>query len=177
MNLTHVDGNKVVPVYNNESRILILGSFPDVKARDTIGFCYANPRNRFWDVMTKLFGETFPKPDISHPENLDVLTALLNKHHIAIWNVIQSCDIHGALDNTIKSPEPNDLHIILDNAQINQIYTNGTVATTKYNKIIKNNENIKPKITLPTIQLPSTSPRNTRYSLECLVEAWKVILK
>ncbi|MBQ1267342.1 MAG: hypothetical protein IIY06_11415 [Proteobacteria bacterium] len=77
MSLQYSSGNKVSPIFDENSRILILGSFPDVKARDVIGFCYSNPRNRFWDVMTAIFGECFPKPDINHPENKDILVAKL----------------------------------------------------------------------------------------------------
>ena len=171
MSLQYASGNIVLPIFDENSRILILGSFPDVKARDVIGFCYSNPRNRFWDVMTSVFGESFPKPDINHPENKDILIAKLRKHHIALWNVICECKINGALDNTIRNAKPNDINIILQVSKIEKIFTNGSLATTKYNTLLK------PITGIEATRLPSTSPRNTKYTLNKLVDAWKIIGK
>lgn len=146
------------PVYDSESRILILGSFPSVKSRE-INFYYGHRQNRFWKLLSLLFNE-----DIK-----DKKTFLL-KHHIALFDVIESCDIIGSSDSSIRNVKPNDLNIILNNSKIETIYLNGSKAYELYNKYCKDSYDIE------AIKLPSTSPANAAYSLNDLYNEWKIIL-
>ena len=150
------------PVFDNESRVLILGSFPSVKSREAM-FFYGHPQNRFWKVIASLYGEEIPT-------TVEEKKALLLRNHIAVWDVIASCDIEGSSDSTIKNVQPNDISSILDNAQIKAIYVNGKTAEKYYKKYIEKIINRK------AVCLPSTSPANAAWSLERLLEAWRVIL-
>ena len=162
----------IPPLYDHESRILILGSFPSVKSRET-AFFYGHPQNRFWKVLSRLLEESFP-------ETIPDRRALLLRRHIAVWDVIASCEIRGSSDSSIRNVTPNDLRIILNAAPIRQIYTNGQTAGRLYRKyqekVLKQNEN---ELTCPadSITLPSTSPANAAWSLDRLAEAWSVILQ
>lgn len=151
----------IEPVFNVASRILILGSFPSVKSRET-AFFYGHPQNRFWKVVSAVFGEEEPK---EIPEK----RAFLLQNGIALWDVIASCEIEGSADSTIKNAKANDLSRILDHADIKAIYVNGKTAKKYYDRYIL------PTIGREAICLPSTSPANAAYSLEKLSQAWSVI--
>ena len=111
------------PLYNENSRILILGSFPSVKSREAM-FFYGHPQNRFWKVISSLVKE-------EDPRSIEEKRALLLKHGIAVWDVIQSCEIKGSSDSSIKNVVPNDFVPILETARIKTIYTNGATAEKK----------------------------------------------
>ena len=147
------------PVYDSESRILILGSFPSVKSRE-ISFYYAHPQNRFWKLLSLLFNE----------EIKDKKTFLL-KHHIALFDVIESCDIIGSSDTSIRNVKPNDLSLIINNSKIETVYLNGSKAYELYKKYCAD------KYDIDAIKLPSTSPANVAYSIEKLYNEWRMILK
>lgn len=151
----------IKPVYDSNSRILILGSFPSVKSREEM-FFYGHPQNRFWKVVSTVFGCNEPK---TVSEKKEFLLAL----GIAVWDVIASCDIVGSSDSSIKNVVPNDLNIILENAEIERIFVNGKTAQKYYNKYIKN------VINREAICLPSTSPANAAWTLDRLVDEWRVI--
>lgn len=146
------------PIYDSESRILILGSFPSVKSRE-INFYYGHRQNRFWKLLSLLFNE-----DIKDKKSF------LLKHHIALFDVIESCDIIGSSDSSIRNVKPNDLNIILNNSKIETIYLNGSKAYELYNKYCKD------KYDIEAIKLPSTSPANASFSLNDLYDEWKIIL-
>lgn len=149
------------PVYDEQSEILILGSFPSVKSREQ-QFFYGHRQNRFWRVLAQVLGcET--------PEDVSQKKAMLTRHHIAVWDVIASCEITGSADASIRDVKPNDLSRILSCADIRAIYTNGGKAYQLYRKYIF------PVTGREAYPLPSTSPANAGYSLERLVEAWKAI--
>ena len=151
------------PVFDKESRVLILGTMPSPKSRE-LGFYYSHPRNRFWPVMAKIFGEEVPKtPD--EKKNF----CLRNK--IALWDVLKECDIEGASDSSIKNAVPNDLSIILNSANIKAVFTTGTTAAKLYKKFLE------PKTNIPAKALPSTSPANAKIGLENLAEEYKIILE
>ena len=114
------------PIYNEDSEILILGTLPSVKSREN-NFYYGHKQNRFWKLLAKLCEE-------ETPQTVDEKTAMLLRHHIAIWDVIQSCDIKGSSDSSIKNVTPTDLKQILDHCQIRQIYANGNKAGALYKK-------------------------------------------
>ncbi len=151
----------IPPVYNAESRILILGSFPSVKSREA-KFFYGHPQNRFWKVTSAIFGERTP-------DTIEKKTAFLLKNHIAVWDVIASCEIAGSSDSSIRNVVPNDLSIILQSAQIRQIYVNGGTAARYYQKYQL------PVTKMQAVTLPSTSPANAAWQIERLMTAWSII--
>lgn len=151
----------ISPVYDENSKVLILGSFPSVKSRE-VGFFYGHPQNRFWKVASTVFGEKVPV-------TLDEKKNFLLRSGIAVWDVIASCDIIGSSDSSIKNVIPNDLNIILNKAEIKQIFVNGKTAEKYYNKYIY------PLIRRSVVCLPSTSPANAAWSLDKLIESWKII--
>lgn len=152
----------IEPIFDSDSRILILGTFPSVKSRQT-GFYYGHPYNRFWKVIASIV-------NYDVPQNIEQKKAMLLKNNIALWDVIKSCDIAGSSDSSIKNVVPNDLRIILSNCNISNIYANGNTAGKLYNKYIKPNSGRE------IIVLPSTSPANASYSLEKLIDSWECIL-
>ena len=151
----------IPPVYEPDSRILILGSFPSVRSRKEM-FFYGHPQNRFWKVISAVTESPVPQDIMQKKE-------LLIKNHIALWDVIRSCDIIGSDDASIKNAEPNDLSIILDTADIRCIFTNGTKSYDMYMKYIY------PEIKREAVKLHSTSPANASWSLKRLIEEWEVI--
>ena len=155
--LTH----PIPPVYDSHSRILILGSFPSVKSRET-GFFYGHPQNRFWKVTAAVFEDEVPA---TIPEK----KAFLLRHRIALWDVLAACEITGSSDASIKNAVPNDLSQILSTADIGQIFVNGRTAEKIYQKYTE------PLTGRPCLCLPSTSPANAAWSVERLVMAWEVI--
>ncbi len=146
------------PVYDEKSKILILGSLPSVKSREA-GFYYGHPQNRFWKVLGAVLSCPVP---VTIQEKEEMLLA----HHVAVWDVIESCDIIGSSDSSIKNVVPADIGEILEKADIRGIYANGKKAESLYRKYIF------PKTKVPVIALPSTSPANAACSLEKLVEIW-----
>ncbi|MCH5263448.1 MAG: DNA-deoxyinosine glycosylase [Lachnospiraceae bacterium] len=153
----------IEPVYDSDSKILILGSFPSVKSREQ-QFFYGHKQNRFWRVMAQVL-------DCAVPESIEQKKSMLLNHHIALWDVIASCEITGSADASIRDVQPNDLSRIMSRADIRAIYTNGSKAYELYRKYIF------PVNGIEVHPLPSTSPANAGYSLEKLVEAWSVIHK
>ena len=151
----------IPPLYRDNSKILILGSFPSVKSRES-AFFYGHPQNRFWKVMAAVFEDNVPA-DV--PQKRDFLI----RHRIAAWDVIHSCTIRGSSDASIRDVVPNDLTVILDHAPIRQIFVNGKTAEKMYRKYIE------PAIERPAVCLPSTSPANAAWNLEKLTKAWKVV--
>lgn len=152
----------IKPVYDKNSKILILGSFPSVKSREA-NFFYGHPQNRFWKVLATVF-------EAEVPVTIEEKRAFLLEHRVAVWDVIKSCDIVGSSDSSIKNVVPNDLREILSQAEIKQIFVNGKKAEQFYKKYIEN------EIGRKAICLPSTSPANAAWSVEKLVAEWKQIL-
>lgn len=147
-----------MPVYDENSKILILGSLPSVKSREA-GFYYGHPQNRFWKVLAALLS-------CPVPETVEEKKRMLLTHHIAVWDVIESCDIIGSSDSSIKNVVPADIGKLLGKADIGRIFANGKKAESLYQKYIY------PKTKVPVTVLPSTSPANAACSLEKLVEVW-----
>lgn len=153
----------IPPVFNQNSKILILGSFPSVKSREA-EFFYGHKQNRFWKVLANLLNE-------SVPENTEEKKQLLLSNGIALWDVIKSCTITGSSDSSIKNVVPNDIEPVLQTANISQIFTNGSTAYRLYKK------HIYPFTQMEAIKLPSTSPANAAFTLDKLLQEWNVILK
>lgn len=150
--------HEIPPVYDKKSKILILGSFPSVKSREA-AFFYGHPQNRFWKVLSGVLKDSCPK-------TTEEKRAFLLRHNIAVWDVIGRCDIEGSADSAIKNAEPNDLSIILKNADIKKIFVNGSAAYKYFCKYHKE---------LEAVRLPSTSPANAAFSIEKLIESWGII--
>lgn len=151
-----------LPLYDNESKILILGSFPSVKSREQM-FFYGHPQNRFWKVVSAVLGTEAPL-------TIEEKRFLLHSNHIALWDVIASCDIEGSADSSIKNVVANDFTDILKTADIKQIFVNGKTAEKYYNKYVKNT------IGRDAVCLPSTSPANAAWNIDRLVNAWSIIV-
>ena len=149
----------IEPIYDDESTILILGSFPSVKSREA-QFFYHHPQNRFWKILGAVFHDEVP-------QTIEQKKSFLHKHHIALWDVIASCEIQGSSDASIRQVTVNDLHRILESAQIEHIYTNGKLSHQYYQKYFH--------FEIPCDCLPSSSPANASYSLEKLIDQWKII--
>ena len=156
-------------LYNEQSKILILGSFPSVKSRET-AFFYGHPQNRFWKLLSTLLGAPFP-------ETVPERRALLLVHGVALWDVIASCEIRGSSDASIRNAVPNDLRRILDTARIRQVYVNGQTAGRLYRKYQEPVLAGEYGDCAKAVILPSTSPANAAWNLDRLTEAWKVILE
>lgn len=150
------------PVYDGNSEILILGSFPSVKSRE-MQFFYGHPQNRFWKVVAQVLEEPVPQTIPGKKE-------MLLKHHIALWDVIASCDIAGSSDSSIRNVVPNDLAYIIGRSRIKKIYANGAKSKQLYDKYLA------AQLGIEAVQLPSTSPANAAYSVERLLEYWKCIV-
>ena len=151
----------IAPVYDKNSRILILGSFPSVKSREEM-FFYGHPQNRFWYVTSAVFGAETPK---TTEEKREFLLA----NGIALWDVLASCEIEGSADGTIKNAVPNDLSLIFAEAKIEKIFVNGKTAEKYYNKYLKKALGREARC------LPSTSPANAAWSVERLSKEWSAI--
>ena len=151
------------PVFDKDSRILILGSFPSVKSREE-GFFYGHPQNRFWRVTAGVFGE-------EPPTSVDEKKSFLLRNHIALWDVIGSCEIDGSSDSSIRNVTVNDLSVILGTADIQEIFLNGKKADQLYRKYLFS------VVKRDGICLPSTSPANAAWNMEKLLDAWKIITR
>lgn len=151
----------IKPLYDNNSEILILGSFPSVKSREQM-FFYGHPQNRFWRVTAAVFGDEVPR-------TIEEKKVFLLKNRVALWDVIASCEISGSSDSSIKSVTPNNLSQIIDKGKIKRIFVNGKTAEKYYNKYTRD------KIGMEAVCLPSTSPANAAWNMEKLIKAWSVI--
>lgn len=153
--------HEIQPVYNQDSTVLLLGSFPSVKSREQ-RFYYGHPQNRFWPLLAKICGENLP-------QTVEEKKALCLRHGIALWDVIQSCDIEGSADSSIRNARVNDLNMILSQCDIRQIFVNGTTAYRLFQKYQKN------AVGRDAVKLPSTSPANAAWTFDKLWEQWKIM--
>lgn len=158
----HLVKHPLKPVFNERSRVLLLGTMPSPKSRET-GFYYNHPQNRFWKVISTLFEEKLP-------ETNDQKRALVLKHKIALWDVLASCTIEGAKDVSIANCVPNNIGLITGKAQIKAIFCTGAKAAELYARYCESVTGIS------AIRLPSTSPANAAFSLDDLIDAYRVIL-
>lgn len=149
------------PLYDENSKVLILGSFPSVKSREQM-FFYGHPQNRFWKVISHIL-------EADTPQTVAEKQIFLHSNHIALWDVIAYCDLTGSSDSSIKNVKVNDISEILENADIKQIFVNGKTAEKYYNKYIRN------AVQRQAVCLPSTSPANAVWNTEKLTSAWNII--
>lgn len=146
------------PVWGPNSRAIILGSWPSPKSWER-GFYYSHPQNRFWPLLAALAGEKTPA---SIPEK----KALVLRHGLALWDVLEACDIEGASDASIKNPVAVDLPGLLEKAPVRAVFCNGAASHKLYGKLLE------PATGIPAVKLPSTSPANASFSMERLRREW-----
>lgn len=147
--------------FDKDSRVLILGTIPSPKSREQ-GFYYGHPQNRFWKVLADVLGEEFP-------QTVEARKGFLKRNHIALWDVLESCEIKGASDVSIRNARPNDMNRILQAADIRAIFATGAKAAQLYKKLCF------PECGVEAVRLPSTSPANCGCSYETLREAYSQI--
>lgn len=147
------------PVYDENATILILGTLPSVQSRKA-GFYYGNPRNAFWRIMASVCG-------CPAPESVEAKKEMLLRHHIALWDVCQSCDIRGSSDSSIRNEVPADIPSLLQKTSIQRIYANSRKAAEQYDRLVK------PQTHLDIITLPSTSPAYCAISEQEKLRVWK----
>ena len=150
------------PVFNEQSRVLILGSFPSVRSRE-IGFYYGHPQNRFWYVLAQIFEES------AVPSTTQERLEFVFRHGVALWDSIHSCEITGSSDSSIRNVRPNDIASLLTQTGITKVYCNGRKAYDLYGRFCQG------KTGVSAVLLPSTSAANASWSLERLAEAWQII--
>ena len=153
--------HSIPPFYNKDSKVLILGSMPSVKSREA-NFYYMHPQNRFWKILEIVFNETIG-------DTINLKKAFLEKHHIALWDVIASCEINGSDDSSIKNVQVNNLNRIIKNSKIKYIFTTGKKAYNLYNKYCLKETSIE------AIYLFSSSPANCAMSIDNLVTNFEQI--
>lgn len=150
--------HEIQPVFDSRSRVLLLGTMPSPASREQ-GFYYGHPQNRFWRVLAAIFDEPAPR-------TIEEKRDMLLRHHVALWDVLASCEIEGASDASIRDAQPNDLARIFDAADIRAVFATGTKAGELYRKLIE------PTLGVPCTTLPSTSPANAKMKLANLVDAY-----
>lgn len=150
--------HEIQPVFDSRSHVLLLGTMPSPASREQ-GFYYGHPQNRFWRVLAAIFDEPAPR-------TIEEKRDMLLRHHVALWDVLASCEIEGASDASIRDAQPNDLARIFDAADIRAVFATGTKAGELYRKLIE------PTLGVPCTTLPSTSPANAKMKLADLVDAY-----
>jgi len=151
------------PLFDSESRILILGSFPSTRSREE-GFFYGHPQNRFWAVLSAIYGE-------DKPLSIEEKTTFILSHHLALYDVIESCSIINSSDVSIKDVEPADILSIIKHSKIKKILLNGKTAEKYFHLYQKVNSSID------VLVLPSTSPANAAAKLDALISIWSKALR
>lgn len=148
------------PVSAPEAHTLILGTWPSPKSRET-GFYYGHPRNRFWPMLARIYGEAPPRTRAEKE-------ALITSHGLALWDVLAACEIDGASDASIRREESNDIAALCARLGVRRVLCNGAAAYALYQKHIRGGP--------PAEKLPSTSPANAARSFDALCEAWGAAL-
>ncbi len=181
MNISEIK-HPIPPVWNEQSRVLILGTIPSPKSRQS-GFFYMHPQNRFWSVMSGVFGEEFEFPnkalggDATEPTIAAAIAErrdFLLRHKLAMWDVLASCKIEGAADSSIRDTVPNDFTQIFDCAQISDVFCTGKTAYELWKKYCA--DKYEERYNLSVHLLPSTSPANASWKIEKLIEEYKIII-
>jgi hypoxanthine-DNA glycosylase len=162
----HLTHDAFGPLFDGKSEILILGSFPSVKSREE-AFYYGHPQNRFWPLMARILTPEDPRVPATKEER----TKIMVEKHIALWDVVESCDIIGSSDASIKNVEVTDLRRIIHAAPVRKIFINGKTAYRLYRKYSLPLVGEKPE----AVCLPSTSPANAAWSMDRLLEEWKAV--
>ncbi|WP_169172507.1 DNA-deoxyinosine glycosylase [Bifidobacterium oedipodis] len=174
--LEHVE-HEFGPVWNADSRVLVLGSMPSPKSRQ-MRFYYGHPQNRFWPVMAAIFDDDSclnPNGAISADALVEARRQFALRHHVALWDVVASCDIAGASDASIRNVVPNDIASIVARSNITHVFTTGAKAGQLYRKLCMPALAAAGFRELPMDVLPSTSPANAAMCLNRLVDAYRCV--
>lgn len=158
----HLNHDAFGPVYDARSQVLILGSFPSVASREA-AFYYGHPRNRFWRLMADILGAD------AIPETREAKTRLILSHHLALWDVVDACDIIGSSDASIKNVTVTDVASLVEKTPIHRIFINGGTAYRLFMKYQSD------ALRAMAVKLPSTSPANAAWSYDRLKAAWVVV--
>ena len=150
------------PIFDKDSRVLILGSFPSVKSR-AIDFYYGNKQNRFWKLICGYFGEEIPQSTEGKKD-------FLKRRKIALWDMVESCEIQGSQDATVKKEEIVDLQQVLCQANIECILLNGKLAFSLFLREYKD-------LCVTYKCMPSTSPANPYFDESVWREALDDVFK
>ncbi|MBE0601118.1 MAG: DNA-deoxyinosine glycosylase [Firmicutes bacterium] len=151
------------PVFDARSKALVLGSFPSVKSREN-AFYYGHPQSRFWPVLAALFSQRIPQ---TIPEK----TEFLHLHHIALWDMAETCTIKGSADSTLSLRSVNDIPALIAKTDVSQVFANGQLAGRLYKTHAEHLTG------LPIRVLPSTSPANAAWTLDKLIGGWQPLLE
>ena len=166
------------PFFNEDSEVLVLGSFPSVKSREQ-QFYYGHPQNRFWKLMTILYecgGDIWRVSEESVPKTKEEKMAFAERHHIALWDVIASCEIEGSSDSSIRNAEVNDLALIIPETKIGMILVNGGTAWKYFEKKMLPRAEELGIERENCVKMPSTSSANAQYSMPELLRVWGDVL-
>ena len=164
--------HNIAPVWDAGSRVLILGTMPSPSSR-AAGFFYMHPRNRFWPVLAALFGERFAHSNASPDKSAAAAERreFLLRRHIALWDVLASCELEGAADATIRRPAANDFSALFAGAEITRVFCTGNTAFSLWQRLCA------PRWPVPCGRLPSPSPANASWNLERLTQAYTGIVQ
>ena len=166
--------HEIAPVWNEESRVLILGTMPSPASR-AAGFFYMHPQNRFWKVVPEVFGETLKLPNNADDKAAAILerSEFLLRHRLALWDVLSSCDIQGAADSSIKNAQPNDFTELFEKSNIHYVFCTGKTSFNLWKRFCASQ--YEERFALTCECLPSTSPANAAWSLERLMAEYQKI--
>lgn len=167
--------HEILPVWNEDSNALILGTMPSPASR-AAGFFYMHPQNRFWKVVPVVFGETlkFANNAVEREAAIEERREFLLRHKIALWDVLASCDIQGAADSSIRNARPNDFSELFEKSKIRRVFCTGKTSFNLWKKLCAGVYEERYGLTCEC--LPSTSPANAAWSLERLVGEYKKII-
>ena len=171
------------PLYRKDAKALILGSFPSVKSRE-VQFYYGHPQNRFWRIMRALsdpavYSAAMAGEPVALPASIEEKKALVLGMHLALWDTIESCEITGSSDSSIRQVKVNDFSCILKDCHIQTIFCNGAASYKLFMRYAAEGVTAyceENSIAVPAfVQLPSTSPANAAWSLPRLLEKWRQV--
>lgn len=178
-----IHSHSFTPIFNQNSKVLILGSFPSITS-ETFGFYYGNSNNRFWSVLACVFNEVLPTSKDRHLQNKEIIkiqSDFLLTHHIALWDCVQTCKrkANNSSDTNLEILSFNDIARLASKSQINTIFCNGKLARKAFDTLCSHHKAQAPNnntiLNLPIFTLPSTSSANARYKLEALIKEWSIL--
>ena len=168
--------HEIPPVWDSESRVLILGSMPSPASRKA-GFFYMHPQNRFWKVLPSVFGEKLTLPNNAPDKDkvIEERKCFLIQHNIALWDVLSCCDISGAADSSIRNVVPNDFTEMFEKSKICHVFCTGKTAFSLWQKFCASR--YKQMFGIECQYLPSTSPANAAWTVDRLLKAYEIVIR
>ncbi|MBQ9538793.1 MAG: DNA-deoxyinosine glycosylase [Treponema sp.] len=168
--------HQIEPVWAADSQTLILGTMPSPASREA-GFFYMHPQTRFWGVLPAVLGVPLTRPNNANDREAAIKErkAFLLRHHLALWDVLSSCKIHGADDASIKNAVPNDFMPLFSQSEIRRVFCTGKTAFALWQRLCASR--YEKQFALKAACLPSTSPANARWSVAALVEEYRTMMR